>query len=63
MEKGNQEGETRRGLTLLFDSDRRVLPDGGARVGVQVAAARRRLLQVQTSLEASSPNGRQNQIR
>ena len=32
-EKGNQEGETRRGLTLLFDSDMRVLPDGGARAG------------------------------
>jgi hypothetical protein len=32
-EKGNQERETRRGLTLLFESDRRVIPDGGARVG------------------------------
>ena len=60
-EKGNQEGETRRGLTLLFDSDRRVIPDGGARseLVVQVAPARRPLLQEQRSPEASSRNGRQ----
>ena len=64
-EKRNQEVETRRGLTLLFNSDRRVLPDGGARseLVVQVALARRPLLQEQISPEASRQNGRQNQVR
>ena len=64
-DKGNQEGETRRGLTLPFDSDRRVLPDGGARseLVVQVAPATRPLLQEQRSPEASRRSGRQNQVR